>query len=358
VRRSCSLRLLPTLALVALAATGCATVPSFRPIPPVGPGYRLPPDFRVVGYFPSWSGDPEGLQFDALTQIDYAFLASTPEGGYEPVSHPAKLARLVALAHARGVKVLASVGGWTGYGPSPFDTISSDPQLTLRFVLNTLALVDEYDLDGLDIDWEFPSREAADRFAALIRALADDLHAAGKLLTIAVSATYRHGDSVEDSVIANVDFLDIMAYDDGVGGPPGVPHSSYAFAEKALNYWLVSRDVPAHKAVLGVPFYGRSLKNYHARTFKSIVAEDPNAPAKDLSRGYAYNGFATIRAKTMRLARERAGGIMIWQIAQDAPGGDSLLNAIYDAVKQPLEYPLPRDRAYPQRSWYYPLLER
>ncbi|MDA8425931.1 MAG: glycosyl hydrolase family 18 protein [Treponema sp.] len=312
----------------------------------------------MVGYFPSWSGDPQNLQFDALTQIDYAFLAPTPEGGYAPVHHPEKLEKLVALAHARGVKVLASVGGWTGYGPSPFDTISSDPVLTLRFVLNTLALIDDYDLDGLDIDWEFPSHEAADRFAVLIHALAADLHAAGKVLTIAVSATYRHGDAVEDGVIADVDFLDIMAYDDGVGGPPGVPHSSYAFAERALNYWLVSRDVPACKAVLGVPFYGRSLKNYHARTFRSIVADDPSAPAKDLSRGYAYNGFATIRAKTMRLARERAGGIMIWQIAQDAAGEDSLLNAIYDAIKRPIEYPLPRDRAYPVRTWYYPRFER
>lgn len=348
------------LVLVALAATmtGCATLPGFKPIPVVGPGYRVPSGFHVVGYFPSWSGDPKHVQFDALTQIDYAFLAPTPEGDYVPLHKPEKLERLVALAHASGVKVLASVGGWTGYGPSPFDAISSDPVLTQRFVLNTLALVDEYNLDGLDIDWEFPSKQAASRFAALIHALARDLHAAGKILTIAVSATYRHGDAVDDSVIDDVDFIDIMAYDDGVGGPPGVPHSSYAFAERALNYWLVSRGVPPGKAVLGVPFYGRSLKNYHARTFRSILADDPGAPGRDLSRGYSYNGFATIRAKALRLGLERAGGIMIWQIAQDATGDDSLLNAIFDAVKQPVWYPLVRDRAFPRRSIYPPLHER
>ena len=87
------------------------------------------------------------------------------------------------------------------------------------------------------------------------------------------------------------------------------------FSEKALNYSLVSRDVPPSKAMLGVPFYGRSLKNYHAN-LKAILAGDRRAAAKDISDGYAYNGFATIRAKTLDLARDRAGGIMIWQITQ------------------------------------------
>jgi GH18 family chitinase len=348
----------PALLIVGLAATGCATVPGFRPIPVVGPGYRVAPGFRVVGYFPSWSGDPGILQFAALTQIDYAFVAPTPEGGYAPVHKPEKLEKLVQLAHERGVKVLASVGGWSGSKTSAFDSISSDPKRMTRFILNTLALVDQYDLDGLDIDWEFPSAQAADRFAALIHVLAEDLHSAGKLLTIAVSATHFHGDNVENSVIADVDFIDIMAYDDGVGGPPGRPHSSYAFSEKALNYWLVSRNVPASKAVLGVPFYGRSLRNYHARTFKSILAKDPRAPAKDISENYAYNGFATIRAKTLDLARARASGIMIWQIAQDAVGENSLLNAIYDAVKEPVEYPMLQDRFYAERAWFFPLFER
>lgn len=49
---------------------------------------------------------------------------------------------------------------------------------------------------------------------------------------------------------------------------------------------------------------------------------------------------------------------MIWQIAQDASGEDSLLNAIYDAVKEPVEYPMIRDRSYAERTWFSPLFER
>jgi hypothetical protein len=42
-----------------------------------------------------------------------------------------------------------------------------------------------------------------------------------------------------------------------------------------------------------------------------------------------YNGFATIKKK-IGLAKEKASGIMIWQIQGDAPGEKSLLKLIHD----------------------------
>jgi GH18 family chitinase len=91
--------------------------------------------------------------------------------------------------------------------------------------------------------------------------------------------------------------------------------------------------------VLGVPFYGRSLKDRHSRAFKNIIAGDPDAAGKDISGEFGYNGFVTLREKALRLARNLGSGIMIWQIAQDAPGDTSLLNAIFDAVKVPRAQP-------------------
>jgi spore germination protein YaaH len=169
-----------------------------------------------------------------------------------------------------------------------------------------------------------------------MHALAERLHADGKLLTAAVSADASHGDQVRDGVVVDVDFLSVMAYDDGYK-EPGVHHSTVEFATTALLYWRIDRGVPPEKLVLGVPFYGRSLKDRRSRTFKRILADDPNAPGKDISGEFGYNGFATLRDKTLRLARTMGSGIMIWQIAQDASGTTSLLNAIYDAVKVPRE---------------------
>lgn len=317
----------------ALALGSCATGRSFEPIPIVGRGYRIPGAFRVVGYFPSWSGDPVRVQYRALTHINYAFLNPRPDGGYQDVARPEKLETLVACAHAFGVRVLASLGGGEGENGA-FAAIAADPTLTAAFCGNTLALIDRYDLDGIDMDWEFPAADEADAFAALVGALADALHARHKLLSIAVSADAVHGGACSDGAIADVDFLNIMAYDDGFG-VQGAHHSTYAFAEAALGYWLVDRGVPADKAVLGLPFYGRSLADRHSATYKSILSEDRDAPGKDVSGEYGYNGFATIRSKALGLARAKGGGVMIWQLNQDAAGEYSLLNALFDAVKAP-----------------------
>jgi chitinase len=323
---------------ILLALAGCVTTGSFTPIPVVGEEYGIPPGFRIVGYFPSWSGQAVDVQYQALTHINYAFLAANKEGGYQPVPNPEKLSELVTIAHAYGVKVLGSLGGYNDGKTDAFQAIAADAGIAALFIDNTLALVDEYQLDGVDIDWEYPSLEAADNYAALMHSLAARLHAAGKLLTAAVSATDFHGSAIRDSAIADVDFLNIMAYDDGYG-QPGVHHSTYDFAFDAIHYWRTDRGAPGSKLVLGVPFYGRSLKDRHARTFKGIFAADSAAPGKDVSGGFGYNGFATLRDKTLRLARNLGSGIMIWQIAQDAPGTASLLNSIFDAVKVPRDQP-------------------
>jgi chitinase len=327
---------LPPLVLAALGAAlalaGCRT---FAPIPVVGEDYRIPPGFRVVGYFPSWSGDPAEIQYRALTHIDYAFLTPTAQGGYLPVPRAEKLAALIEMAHAHGVKVLASLGG-ADDGIGAFETIATDPQISAVFIDNTMALVAGYGLDGIDMDWEFPAMKVADEYAVLMHCLAERLHAAGCLLTAAVSAGSWHGGAIRGSVIEDVDFLNVMAYDDGYR-QPGVHHSTYDFAWAAMRYWLNDRGASPSKVILGVPFYGRSLKDRHSRTFKSILARDCNAPGKDVSGEFGYNGFATLRDKALRLAHNLGGGVMIWQIAQDAPGTTSLLNAIFDAIKVPRE---------------------
>ena len=259
------------------------------------------------------------VQYRALTHINYAFLEVKRDGGYQPVPNRGKLGELVVAAHAYGVKVLGSLGGYNDGKSDAFDAIAADPRTSSIFIENTMALVDFYQLDGVDIDWEYPSLAAADNYAALMHSLAARLHAAGKLLTAAVSANDFHGSAVRDSVFADVDFLNIMAYDDGYG-EPGRHHSTYDFAYDAIHYWRNDRGAPDSKLVLGVPFYGRSLKDRHSRTFRGIFSADSAAPDKDVSGDFGYNGFATLRDKTLRLAHNLGGGIMIWQIAQDAAG--------------------------------------
>lgn len=326
------------LGAAAAAAFGLASCATNLPnVPEVGEGFIIPEDFRVVGYFPSWSGNPELIRYRALTHICYAFVHPTMEGGYRGIATAEKLMRLTELAHANGVKVLASLGGWNDGTPNAYDTIAADPELTEIFLENTKELIDRYGLDGIDMDWEFPKPETARIFADLMIALGKSLRGQGKILSIAVSADERHGGAYLDDIEAAVDFVNIMAYDDGFEDPPGKHHSPYHFAKRSLDYWLIERGLPKEKATLGVPFYGRSLLTRRSQSYARLLKKDRSVPAKDISGEYAYNGFDTIRAKTVNQARVRAGGIMVWQLNQDSDYEHSLLNVIFDSIKEPVE---------------------
>lgn len=311
----------------------CAT--DLPHIPIVPEGFKIPSDFRVVGYFPSWSGDPESIQYRALTHICYAFAAPAMDGDILPVDNENKLYRLMYLGHTQGVKILLSFGSWTDASIKAYETIAADTKLTDFFVSRVLDIISRYNLDGIDIDWEFPTKASSSDYANFIGAIARALHGQGKIVTMAVSADNVHGQYFLDSAIADVDFVDIMAYDDGLEEPPGKNHSSYWFASSSLDYWLNDRSLPRTKAVLGVPFYGRSLVDRHSISYYRIHKRDFASSATDSSGGFGYNGFNTIKAKSVNLGRYRCSGIMIWQLNQDANGADSLLNAIFDVIKEP-----------------------
>ena len=320
-------------AVFAGVLTACATV--YPSLPPAK--WRIPPDFRIVGYFPSWSGDPLTVRYPALTHVVYAFGLVDATGAYRPLEAPEKLAAVAARARAAGIKTMVSVGGWNQGDTSALVTVSADPDLTAAFVANTLDLLDDYGLDGVDLDWEFPGASTAASYAALVHALAAALHSRGAELSLAVSAADVNGRFVLEGAWQDADWLNIMAYDDGYGQSASVPHSSYSFARSSLDYWITVRGVPPAKVVLGVPFYGRSLVNRKSRTYRSLLEQFSQARESDSAGGFAYNGPDTVRAKLVNQARVRAGGVMIWQLNQDARGPESLLSLIYETVKEPEE---------------------
>ncbi|OMP76348.1 hypothetical protein BW716_25480 [[Flexibacter] sp. ATCC 35208] len=268
---------------------------------------------------PSWQGDVNTVQYSKLTHINYAFLLPTATGGLQSIDNPSKLQSLVSLAHANGVKVMISVGGWNNGDDSGFETLAGNSTYRSAFVTNIMNFVNQYNLDGADIDWEYPDAgTSANNYVSLMTALATSLHAQGKLLTAAVVGT--GGDGVLSSVFSQVDFLNLMAYDYN-----NYDHSTYTYASQSISYWK-GKGLPAAKTVLGVPFYGRpSWESYAA-----LIARGAS-PYADTYNGVGYNGITTIKSKT-DLAYDQGGGIMIWELSMDATGTYSLLSAIHDEV--------------------------
>jgi len=285
-------------------------------------------DFKVVGYFPTWQGSVDNIAYDKVTHINYSFLIPNSNGTLKNLEGgQQRLIDLVERAHNSDVKVLIAVGGWNNGDDSAFRDLSSNNTTRNAFVSNIINFVNQYNLDGVDIDWEYPDAGSeANNFKLLMQQLSNELHSRGKLLTAAVTSNDSPG-SVDASVIDSVDFLNVMAYD------MGNPHSTYEGAQGAINHWIYNEGLPRDKTVLGVPFY--SHINWVA--YKDVIATYGSGAAyQDNAGGLDYNGIPTIKAKS-ELSLAQAGGIMFWEISQDTHDETSLMTTIWDVVGSTVE---------------------
>jgi GH18 family chitinase len=264
------------------------------------------------------------IPYEKLTHINYSFLIPNTDGSFQPINNSSELKEIVRAAHCHSVKVSISVGGW-GWD-AQFEELAANPESRTVFVQNLKAFVDEYQLDGADIDWEYPDPgPSSQNFLALIQALR--LAMPEKLLTTAVVAYGdEYGGGIPSESFELFDFVNLMTYD-------GLDHGTMEQFQKGLSYWN-TRGLPREKTVMGVPFYARPEMPY-----LKIVKTDPNAAQTDTfeqdGMTYHYNGIPTTQAKT-RIAMENAGGIMFWALDHDAQGELSLVKAIYEtAVSTP-----------------------
>lgn len=314
--------LIPILLLISLAFWNCQA--PLQPSSADSAARALPgTNQMVIGYMPSWSGDPNAVQYSKLTHINYAFAEANPNGTLS--CDTGNLGAIVSKAHSAGVKVLISVGGANNGG----NMTSAMRNSRAALAGNIVNFVNTWGLDGADIDWEGPANSSdGNLFSLLIQSLSGSLKPAGKLVTTAVDTGGWFGMYIPSSAFTYLDIVNVMAYDGD-----GANHSSMAIAQDGLNYWL-GRGVPKSKLVLGVPFYGEtpySNGNGAQRAYKDLLADDPDVPYKDLSNGYAYNGLATMQQKA-QLAKSSAAGIMIWELSEDATGSLSLLSTIYTVL--------------------------
>lgn len=118
----------------------------------------------MAGYFPDWSSwtlPPESVDWNKFDVVDYAFAIPTWDGRLEFTQWESSdlLNRLVAGAHRNGKRVKLSIGGWTG--SKYFSPLLADWNSRQNFVNNCVQAYYAYNLDGIDVDWEYPNAGGA-----------------------------------------------------------------------------------------------------------------------------------------------------------------------------------------------------
>ena len=223
---------------------------------------------KVVGYVQVYQGTStsiiDDIQFDKLTDVIYAFATFDGSGNISIVNQTVFNA-LLTEANDNAVAVHLAVGG-AGLSSS-FGTVSSNSAARTQFANNCANLVSQYNLAGIDIDWEFPANYQAGNVALLCSAVKSAI--GDSELSIAVAPVRFNSGGINNSTINTVDFINVMAYDDD----RGTQHSSYAFSQEAVNYWTDTKGAPASKLRLGVPFYGKIGVSF--KTYNQLVSPNP-----------------------------------------------------------------------------------
>lgn len=128
-----------------------------------------------------------------------------------------------------------------------------------------VTIINEYNLDGVNVDIENITHEDRNNFTIFIKELREALPK-DKEVSVAVAANPKgytsgwHG-AYDNKALANyVDYIMIMTYDENYDGDstPG-PVASIQFVENSIIQML--REVPSSKIVIGLPFFARSWKN-------------------------------------------------------------------------------------------------
>lgn len=329
------------------AATGCSSAVTSFTIPVI----QAPPAFGyyVVGYFPSYRNpaDVPDVKFRMTNVVIYAFFGVNTSGTLT-VNSPSVLDAVITKARANNAKIFVGINDQSGDGKTNFKSMAATAAGRNNFIKDVMAKVRQYNLDGVDMDWEFPTTtDGTDAtFTLMMKELSDSLHRDGRYyLSCAITAgKYAGGirDAIRDELFPYVDFFNIMAYDDFSTSVPYKHHCDYALAQTCLNYWLTTRGMPPAKAVLGLPAYGRPsgiTQTGTIKTYKDILLAGGN-PQYDSaivssssfpSYTVYYNGQYTVKRKA-KLAKDIANGVMLWEKWQDAADVNSLLKAACDTV--------------------------
>ena len=389
-------RFLPALAAACLALASCGggsgngddplepdppvTPPAQEVDPPiyepiVAPNPRID-DGRHVTAYVTWYGS---LIPDAriVTHINYAFAELyMVDGVYKKFDLQGSKTRFksivdlkktypdlkICICFSHGVENSDNRQGGS------FSALCKSEDNMQRFADDCLKFLQDYNLDGIDLDWEFPGLSWSgaasdvtcdtDNYVKLVKKLREVL---GNKYTLSycgycMDKYPSNGGYIFNDIAAMdpyVDYVNVMTYD-----LDEAPHHqsalsdtrAYSDCNRALKSYLKA-GVSPNKIVLGIPFYGRHSFSTSptAISYKSILNLDPkkyrrnkwdpiaNCPYVETMQGVFYLGYDNPRSIAIKgdwIRQKGLLGLMYWSYDEDDSKG-TLRTAVWNAVMTP-----------------------
>ncbi|CEP78394.1 chitinase [Defluviitoga tunisiensis] len=361
-------------------------------------------DYKIIAYLPCWVGKDwiaEDIQGDKLTHLYLAFARINNE--FKISNHDVRIPGVPDTVSSQTIidsiweevrrvqkkypdlKIIVAVGGW---GADGFSDMAATKATREIFVDSVVEYLKKYNLDGIDIDWEYPvdggggtieaRKEDKENFTEVIKLLRKKL-GEDKEISFCTNVSGWFLDVIEwEEVVPLVNSINVMGYDyQGPWSENTAHHSNlYINPQDPVAHWglssdaaikrFINRGIPAEKLVLGFPAYGREfhgaqpgengdglfqkyqdtiwpggsipytiLKQYYVNknNFKRFWDDDAKVP-------YLYDGETFITYEDPQSVAEKAryvkemdlGGIMYWEYVDDIE--NDLLNSAYETLKK------------------------
>ena len=329
----------------------------------------------VIGYVPGFRGELDEKTIDAnkLTHINYAFVDVKDSMAWltNLATDSINFRKLNYLKKDNpNLKIIISIGGWS-WSENFSDAVLNESSRK-KFATTSAGIVESYNLDGVDIDWEYPGMKGEDNvfraedkenFTLMFKAIREELDKlssrTGKSyqVTTALPCFPKLFEVTDMGKAAEyIDYVNIMAYDFYTSGDTAGHHSNLYPAEsyekeesgdKAYDFYTKA-GVPAEKLVLGIPFYGRSwfMKTDDNRGINRAVdsvtrgggytfIKDSIMTKPDFMRYWdekakapylwnaktrqlvTYDDEESVKVKCEYVKARKMAGVMFWQYASD-----------------------------------------
>jgi chitinase len=331
--------------------------------------------FSVIGYYAGPATALDSFNVNQLTEIIFSF--AHLRGNQLGIMNARDSATLEAMIRLKEknphLKVLISMGGWSGCAPCS-DVFSSKGNRK-AFAKSVKAVTQHFNTDGIDLDWEYPAiagfpthkyqPEDKENFTKLVKILRKTLGKKKEISFAAGGFSKYIENSIEwKKVMKKVNRVNLMSYDlvDGYATTTG--HHTLLYSNSAQHEStdhaveeMIALGVPARKIAIGAAFYAKVWQDvpdtlngiYQPGKYKMGVSFKNFDEKLSTDSGFVYHWDSTAQApflynpqqkifatfddkKSIELktkyAREKGlNGIMFWQLHDDS-FSDGLLDAI------------------------------
>lgn len=331
---------------------------------------------KIMAYYMGNGSDLHRYNANQLTHIIYSFLyLDGNQLSFGSPSDQQTLQRLVALKQQHPhLKVMVALGGWGGC--KTCSDVFNSAENRKAFAQSTLALLEKYHADGIDLDWEYPTvpgypghkYAAYDRanFTALIQELRSALGNRYELSFAAGGFDSFLETAVDwDAIMPLLDNVNLMSYDIVNGTSPHTGHHSPLYStpqqkdstDNAVQF-LLRKGIAPEKIVIGAAFYARvweqvkatnnglyqpgvhvegaHYKDFHSRFnpadgyvyYWDDIAKAPSVYNQNKKIFATFDDKHSLAEKARYIHKHQLGGMMFWQLPHDTDS-DGLLDAIH-----------------------------